>query len=159
LNAQQRRTVSAWAATALLLYCCLSPGSWTPVEKQTTDRVPHFDKAVHLGLFGLFAALWMRAGPSEPASRVRGRRVRVAAVALLLAVGTELAQAHPAIARDPDALDVLADVAGAFAGLAVVAPFGFRRGTEDEPPGGKRPAFDGRVPHVGVRDGSAENVP
>jgi hypothetical protein len=119
------RTWLAWAWTALLLVLCLMPKSWFPRKQESSRKIPHLDKVVHFGLFGMFAALWAYPGPrrfaSASASRPATRRTRVIAAALALAVGTELAQGLPAIDRDPDPLDALADVAGAFAGVGLIA--------------------------------------
>jgi hypothetical protein len=112
----ERRTILAWLATALLLVLCLAP-KWTVAgEGPSTHSVPHTDKVVHFGLFTMFGALWARAGGVT----IGARRVAIVlAASLALAVGTEVAQGLPVIARDPDPLDALADSGGGLAGVAL----------------------------------------
>ena len=73
--------------------------------------VPGADKAVHAGLFLLLTGT---------AALRFGALVRVLALALLYAVGSELVQAGLLAERSGDAWDVLADAAGAVAGWLVV---------------------------------------
>jgi hypothetical protein len=47
------------------------------------------------------------------------RVTRVFLVTVVLAVGTEIAQGHPLIQRDPDRYDAIADLLGGTAGIAV----------------------------------------
>lgn len=117
--ATDRRTLLAWAGTLLLLVLCLTPKGFLPWGNEDLPRkVPHLDKLVHLAMFAGVCWLWTRAGRGP--SRLKA--VKVLAFASALAVGTELLQGLPRIDRDPDALDALADVVGAIAGvgLAVV---------------------------------------
>lgn len=107
------RALSAWFWTALLLILCLLPRNITPDESSASisARVPHADKIVHFTLFVGFGLLWTHTlGP--------GRRWPTVLLAgVLLAAGTELAQGLPAIDRDPDLLDGVADAAGVVGGL------------------------------------------
>ncbi len=101
--------------TALLITLCLLPRGMTPERDSGGPalKIPHLDKVAHAGLFGGFGLFWTRAA----ASTTRLRTIFVLGV--MLAVGTELAQALPIVARDPDVLDALADVVGLCAGMSV----------------------------------------
>jgi VanZ family protein len=122
-----RRTLLAWAGTALLLALCLMPKAWintlmpeawiTTRSTESPRRFPHLDKVIHFTMFAGFGFLWTRAARSP----MRSRAARVLTAAIALAVGTELAQGLPQIARDPDVFDALADTVGAATGVGVVA--------------------------------------
>ena len=105
-----------WAAawTLALLAGCLAPGRvtrrWEPDRPRAGSLL---DKAAHFAMFAGFGALWMRAGSGDRAA------ARVAALGAVLAVATEVLQGLPLIRRDPDILDVLADLAGLLIGVAV----------------------------------------
>ena len=105
-------TSLAVGSTALVLVACLIPGAWLRAESRMSVGVSHLDKLVHGVLFAQLAWSWMRAGGG------RHRAAWVLGAGAALAVLTELAQGLPAIARDPDPLDALADVAGLLVGLA-----------------------------------------
>jgi hypothetical protein len=100
----------AW--TLLLLGLCLAPRSVIPDENTFTVRklIPHSDLAVHFTLFAGFVVSWLRIGGSPL------RWLTIPALGLLLAIGTECAQGLPFIHRDPDLLDVIADLVGVVAG-------------------------------------------
>jgi hypothetical protein len=102
------RILLAVAWTVAVLVACWTPKSRLPVPEQgaASFRIPHLDKAVHLGMFSVFGVLWMRAGGS------RGWAPYVLAGGLALAVASELGQGLPIVGRDPDAVDTLADAAG-----------------------------------------------
>lgn len=109
--------LAAWVATLLLLAGVLLPGSWLPVpENVGASSIPHLDKLAHFGLFAFFSACWAGAVPASLAGRLS-----VLVAGLALAVGTEWAQGLPAIGRDSDSLDSLADSLGAVAGLGLAA--------------------------------------
>jgi len=110
----KQRTLAAWAATLLLLVLCLVPKGVVPGGEVSPRRIPHLDKVAHFSMFAGFALLWFRAGGAS--TRVRATRVLGAAFAL--AVATELLQGLPAVSRDPDVLDALADAVGAVVGVA-----------------------------------------
>ena len=120
-----RRTLLPWAATALLLALCLMPKSWIPGGEGTPRKIPHLDKVAHFTMFAGFSLLWACAGGSPVPTRSRASGVLAAA--FVLAIGTELAQGHPRIDRDPDPLDALADAVGAAAGVGVVVAWGAGR--------------------------------
>ncbi|WP_420479182.1 hypothetical protein [Brevundimonas sp. FT23028] len=79
-----------------------------------------WDKANHALAFLVWTLLvgcgWPRAGV-----------VRVGAVMLGLGIGIELIQGLPAVGRDADGLDVVADMVGFAAGWGLLAAAGLRR--------------------------------
>ena len=117
--ATDRWTLLAVAATILLLVGCLAPRRLIPPGERLSWKMPHQDKVAHLGLFAAFGLTWMRAGGSRRRSLRKAGLVLTAAV--VLAVGTELAQGLEWIHRDPDALDALADLAGALGGIGLAS--------------------------------------
>jgi VanZ family protein len=84
-----------------------------PEDEKVPKRflIPHLDKLIHMGIFVVFAFLWMRVGDSPR----RGRWVLVAGLAL--AVLSELGQEVPIVNRDASLADCLADGAGVIVGL------------------------------------------
>jgi hypothetical protein len=100
---------SCW--TLVILVLCWLPPTMLPEEEKGSKRflIPHFDKLIHMGIFAVFAFLWMRVGDSPR----RGRWVLLAGLAL--AVLSELGQEVPIVSRDASVADALAD------GLGVVA--------------------------------------
>jgi VanZ family protein len=114
-----KRTIAAAAWTLVLVGACLFPSRWLHAEESRLFDlgVVPTDKLVHAFLFGLFGLLWMRA------ARSRGWAKWVIAVGLLLAVATELGQTLPAVARDADRFDVLADVIGLLVGFGAFRAF------------------------------------
>lgn len=122
-----RRTSIAWLGTLVIVGLCLWPKGWMPVEETTSNAPRHVDKVIHVAMFAVFGMLWTRG--RTPTAR---RAFLVFAAAVALAVGTELAQGLPAIGRDPDPLDALADVVGGFMGIALVSGAGGVMGA-DEP--------------------------
>jgi hypothetical protein len=103
----------AWIWTLVIMALC-----WTPrfllggIEAEhRPPPIPYLDKAVHLGIFAVFAFLWMWAGSP-------GRRVwQVAAAGSGLALLTELGQELPIVSRDANLADGLADLVGVVVGL------------------------------------------
>src|SRR3954451_16819621 len=103
--------------TIMILAMCWTPGDWLPVKQEEESSwldIPHFDKLVHGGLFAVFAVLWMAALAG------RSRRIaRVAVAGLFVAAISELGQLIPAVNRDGELMDVLADSARLLAGLGL----------------------------------------
>jgi len=107
-----QRIMLALAWTAILLTLVLIPGRWIhAVEVPLSDSLFGLDKFVHCGLFVLYSAFWMRTGPPQR------RLLPVLVGGFVLAIFTEWAQGIPAIQRDPDVWDGLADITGMFLGL------------------------------------------
>ena len=102
-------TAMAW--TLLILGICWIPSNRLPIPESPDSsiwklKVPHADKIIHFGVFAIYTILWFRTNPSP-----RFRR-SVVIFGLLLAVISEIGQSHPWVRRDPDILDIAADVAG-----------------------------------------------
>jgi hypothetical protein len=104
----------AFAWTLLIVGACLFPGRWLPGH-ESQPGISHLDKLVHGSLFAVYGLLWMRAGRR----RAWTWKAWVVAAGIVLALLTELGQGLPAIERDPDPLDGLADVAGLIVGLGL----------------------------------------
>ena len=112
-----RSQLMAWIWTAVILVACWIPGRY--LKDLESGPSPDFptDKVVHFTMFAGFAALWTRAGGGGWAT------FRVFLIGALLAVGTELGQGLRIVARDPDVLDVTADLAGLLLGVCVPPAF------------------------------------
>ena len=102
---------SCW--TLVILALCWIPRTLLPVNERAAKpfTIPNLDKLIHMGIFAVFAVLWMRVGDSPR----RGRWVLVAG--LTLAVLSELGQEIPVVNRDASVADGLADGLGVVAGL------------------------------------------
>jgi VanZ family protein len=87
--------------------------------------VPGLDKVAHVGTFLALGVLWRLAGLRWGA---------VLALALLLAVTTEILQAALPLGRTADALDGLADMVGVFCAPGLVRTVPWRRRTPTAPP-------------------------
>lgn len=124
---RDRRKYFAWFGTVLIVALCLWPKNLMPTSETSSKNPPHADKVVHLAMFAVFGLLWMRV---QPSSRSTAMFVFLAGVGL--AIGTEVAQGLPLIARDPDPLDALADVAGTVVGIALVMGAGDTLGVDSE---------------------------
>jgi VanZ family protein len=107
------RSRPAWAWTVVILALCWIPRIYLGAIEHSPKPlfVPNFDKLVHLGIFAVFAVLWMRVGSSSR----RGWWVLLAGVAL--AVVSELGQDLPIVNRDANLADGLADTVGVILGL------------------------------------------
>jgi len=105
----------AW--TILLLALILAPSSVLPDEEAISVKpfFPPPDFAIHFALFTGFVMSWLQVGRSWR------WQVTLAAIALILAVVTEFAQALPWIGRDPELRDGIADGAGALVGFVAAA--------------------------------------
>lgn len=107
----------AWVVCAWLLI--VLAGCWVPrarmplSESAVQKKIPHLDKCVHFAFFAIYGVMGRR-------SRAIGVRVEtVLLLGVLVAVVSELGQATHFVNRDADFLDVLADVAGLVAGIAI----------------------------------------
>ena len=102
---------SCW--TLVILALCWIPRTLLPVNERAARpfTIPNLDKLIHMGIFAVFAVLWMRVGDSPR----RGRWVLVAGLAL--AILSELGQEIPVVNRDASVADGLADGLGVVAGL------------------------------------------
>jgi hypothetical protein len=130
------RSRPAWAWTVVILALCWIPRSYLGTIEHSPKPffVPNFDKLVHLGIFAVFAILWMRVGSSGrragsivPAAEPLEARVTkleqylhawwVFVAGVALAVVTELGQEVPIVNRDANLADGLADSLGVLVGL------------------------------------------
>ena len=114
-----RQTRVAWLGTLVVVGLCLWPKSWMPINESAARTPTHVDKVIHFAMFATFGILWTRG--RTPATK---HAALVFAGAVVLAVATELLQGIPAIGRDSDPLDALADVVGGFMGIALVSAAG-----------------------------------
>lgn len=106
-----------WRVAAVGWTIVIGLTCWTPrtvVSEMGRETgflgIPHFDKIVHLGVFVLFAFLWMGA-------LRRPRFALVAAAGVALAIATELGQLIPWINREAAIDDAVVDLAGVMLGL------------------------------------------
>jgi VanZ family protein len=83
-------------------------------EKSPWFAINHLDKAVHSGIFLVFAVLWARVWPS------RRRYAWVGLMGLGLAALTEIGQLLPVIGREASVADAATDMLGCVIGLALV---------------------------------------
>ena len=103
----------AWSWTVVIMGLCWIPRFYLG-KLEGGDKsmfVPNFDKLVHLGMFAVFAFLWMRVGTPG------WRPYRIAAAGFGLATLTELGQELPIVSRDGNVFDGLADSLGVLLGL------------------------------------------
>ena len=107
------RALLAWSWTLVILGLCWLPRTYIPEDERAPRMflIPHLDKMIHLGIFAVFAWLWMRVGSSPR----RGRWVLLGGVAL--AVISELGQELPIVSRDASIFDGLADSLGVIVGI------------------------------------------
>ena len=103
------RLLSAWLWTATILIVCWTPDIYLPVRERRGSLLEqvHLDKVVHLGIFGVFAVLWLRALPLLPQ-----RFLRIGLAGAALAAITEIVQNLPVVHRDGEFSDWVADVLG-----------------------------------------------
>src|ERR1700754_2532138 len=96
------------------------PGSVLPSESKFT--IPHFDKLVHIGLFGGFVFLWnlYLSNRHVATSRLLRQFFIVFILANAYGIGMEYVQKYWIPMRDYDEADIIADMIGAgiFYGLS-----------------------------------------
>lgn len=101
----------------LVITTCLLviPGDALP--KTNLVYIPNFDKLVHIGLFAILCALWLKT--------LKSRRFATDGMVVLATiaygVGMEFVQRDFVANRSFDMLDIVADSAGAILGYAWVA--------------------------------------
>jgi VanZ family protein len=107
------RSLLAWSWTFVIMALCWIPRFYFPDDERLPKPffVPNFDKLVHMGIFAVFAVLWMRAGQAKH----RARWVFLAGLAL--ATITELGQMVRFVNRDANVADGFADMMGVVVGL------------------------------------------
>ena len=105
------RLLSALLWTGAIFIACWTPDIYLPVRERRgfffeLARL-HLDKVVHLGIFGVFAVLWLRALPHLPE-----RFLRIGLAGAVLGAITEIVQNLPIIHRDGELSDWVADMVG-----------------------------------------------
>ncbi len=103
----------AWFWTLVILFLCWIPRGLLGNRESTVKPIfiPNLDKLIHLGIFAVFAFLWMRVGSSSR------RMWWTLGAGVALAVVTELGQEVPIVNRDCSLGDGLADSLGVVIGL------------------------------------------
>lgn len=111
------RLISAVLWTLLILILCWTPEPYLPVNEDPNSWkiLLHLDKVVHLGIFAVFAVLWLRALP-----RSRKTFCFIALAGLVLAGVTEAVQNLPIIQREGEFQDAVADFAGILLGFPLL---------------------------------------
>ena len=124
------RKFLAGSWTLVILGLCWLPRSYMPVRERGPRPffVPNLDKLVHLGIFAVFAFLWMRGRPRPPASGPP----EFSSPAWPWPIISELGQELPVVSRDASVMDGVADVLGVALGIV-----GYRPGSDDSE---RRPA-------------------
>jgi hypothetical protein len=104
---------SIWTIVILVL-CWLPRNLVEEVESGSGwFEIPDLDKAIHWGIFVVFAVLWLRLGTS------RWRSAWVVLGGLATAAVSEVVQTHPWIGRDGSLADGVTDMIGVLLGLVV----------------------------------------
>jgi len=107
------RAVMAVLWTIVIMMLCWLPGH--VVEKVEAGsgwfKIVNLDKAIHSGIFVVFAMLWARVWSSPR------RFAWIALGGVIFAAITELVQLIPAIDRDGTVPDLIADSAGVLIGI------------------------------------------
>jgi len=111
---------SFWPAlfwSAIIVFLLSIPGSDLP-EESSFLTIPYFDKWVHFGIFALFVVLWCWAvSLKKSAGNLVQKFIWITLAGILLGYLMELVQKYLVPNRDYDLWDVVADSAGAIAGL------------------------------------------
>lgn len=113
------RRVVFWCYTALLMIATHIPNSAMPQV-----NIRWFDKAEHLGAYGLWTLLLFLSGYIKDGP-FRARAARAMGWSALIAVTDELLQMIPVLNRVADPLDIAADLLGS--GCAVCAVWVWER--------------------------------
>lgn len=101
-------------ATVVMVLCTIPVGTGSAV------KLPHSDKLVHFGMFGLLMLLLLFENRSYRNSRpLRWQNLRLLALILFYGSATELIQHYLIPYRSGELLDLLADIGGALAALTV----------------------------------------
>jgi VanZ family protein len=100
---------------ALTTYLLVIPGDELP--KTNLISIPYFDKLVHIGLFAILSALWLKS--------MKNRSTTLEAIVVLgtiaYGVAMEFVQRDFVANRSFDVMDIMADSVGAVLGFALVA--------------------------------------
>jgi VanZ family protein len=106
---------SCWFA--LTTYLLVIPGDALP--KTNLISIPYFDKLVHIGLFAILSALWLKS--------LKNRSITIDLIVVLgtiaYGVAMEFVQRDFVANRSFDVMDILADALGALLGFLVIKRF------------------------------------
>jgi VanZ family protein len=104
---------SCWFA--LTTYLLVIPGDALP--KTNLISIPYFDKLVHIGLFAILSALWLKS--------LKNRSITIDLIVVLgtiaYGVAMEFVQRDFVANRSFDVMDIMADSVGAVLGFSLVA--------------------------------------
>jgi len=104
---------SCWFA--LTTYLLVIPSDALP--KTNLISIPYFDKLVHIGLFAILSALWLKS--------LKNRSITIDLIVVLgtiaYGVAMEFVQRDFVANRSFDVMDIMADSVGAVLGFALVA--------------------------------------
>jgi hypothetical protein len=107
------RALMAVLWTIVIMLLCWLPGR--VVERVEAGsgwfKIVNLDKAIHSAIFVIFALLWARVGSS------RRRFAWIAVGGVIFAAITELGQLIPAVGRDANVRDLIADSTGVLIGI------------------------------------------
>jgi VanZ family protein len=104
---------SVWFA--ITTYLLVIPGDALP--KTNLVSIPYFDKLVHIGLFAILCAFWLKA--RENRNKTMDAIVVLATIAY--GVAMEFVQRDFVANRSFDVVDIIADSVGAMLGWGLVA--------------------------------------
>ena len=109
------RMAAAVIWTLVIMTLCWLPSEVVHTVEGSSSwfEIHDLDKAVHFGLFFVFALLWCRIWP------FRRRYALVGLMGIGLAAVTEIVQLLPAIGRDANVSDGATDILGCVIGLAL----------------------------------------
>ena len=109
------RAVMAVLWTIVIMLLCWLPGRVVEQVEAGSGwfKIVNLDKAIHSAIFVIFALLWARVGSS------RRRFAWIAVGGVIFAAITELGQLIPAVGRDANVRDLIADSAGVLIGIVV----------------------------------------
>jgi hypothetical protein len=110
-------TAVAW--TLFIGILLTLPGSMLP--KESTFQIPHFDKFVHMSMFGGFVFLWDLWLSKRPIPPKRLLRLffTVFVIAVIYGIGSEYVQKYFIPGRDFDEADIIFDMIGASIGYGI----------------------------------------
>jgi hypothetical protein len=132
LTTAHYRWIAVLWTLGILAACSIPASSLSPIGPALS-----YDKLVHLALFAIFGALWMRAlcPPTAEVSRSWLRRlgVRLLLLGSLFAIGTEVYQHVLPLQRMGDPYDALADGAGLGLGIGLYVLYVHRTAESKSP--------------------------
>jgi VanZ family protein len=102
------------------LFLLTLPGSAFPKETWL-DRIPLFDKMVHIGMFGILVTLWCLTWYKFPGNdqqkKLKNHFIQIGVAALCYGVIMEFVQHYYVANRSFEGADILADAIGCVSGV------------------------------------------